>query len=84
MTTGSERFSDYALEPVFRIQKTEQIIVPHYIKPHEWVGLGGQTWTTKQLLDSQAKPEIKCMWARPWTEKLIFQGKPRTIGTSES
>ena len=78
-----ERFSDYQLEPVFRIPQTEQIIVPHYIKPNEWVGLGGQTWTTKQLFDSKARPEFKCMWTRPWVEKVIFQGKPRTIAISE-
>jgi hypothetical protein len=45
--------------------------------------LGGETWTTKELVNSKARPEFKCMWTRPWTEKVIFQGKPRTIGISE-
>ena len=79
----NERFVDYHLEPVFRIPNTEQLIVPHYVKPHEWVGLGNETWTTKQLLDSKAKPEFKCMWTRPWVEKVIFRGKSRTISISE-
>jgi hypothetical protein len=82
-TELNKRFVDYQLEPVFKIPNTEQIIVPHYVNPHEWVGLGGETWTTKELVNSKAKPDFKCMWARPWVEKVIFQGKPRTIGISE-
>jgi hypothetical protein len=79
----NKRFSDYNLEPVFRIPRTEQFIVPHYINPHQWVGLGGATWTTAELIESKAKPEIRCIWARPWTEFVFFKGKPRTLAISE-
>lgn len=79
----NKRVTDYSLEPVFRVQRTEQIIVPHYTNPHEWVGLGGVTWTTEELLNSMAKPEIRCIWTRPWTEHLIFKGKTRTLSSTE-
>jgi hypothetical protein len=83
ITELNKRNTDYSLEPVFRIPNTEEIIVPHYIRPHEWVGLGGVTWTTDELLNSKAKPEIKCMWTRPWTEHVIFKGKKRTLTSKE-
>jgi hypothetical protein len=83
ITELNKRNTDYSLEPVFRIPHTEQIIVPHYVKPHEWVGLGGATWTTEELLNSRAKPEIKCIWTRPWTEYVIFKGKARTMSPQE-
>ena len=78
-----QRNTDYQLEPVFRIPNTEQIIVPHYIKPHEWVGLGGVTYLTEQLVNSRAKPEFKCMWRRPWVEDVMFKGQPRTMSVSD-
>jgi hypothetical protein len=91
VTELNKRNTDYQLEPVFRIPNTEQIIVPAYttnwttgkLKDALWYGLGNATWTTEQLLNSRAKPEFKCMWAREWTERLIFQGKPRTITGNE-
>jgi hypothetical protein len=83
ITELNKRNTDYNLEPIFRIQHTEEIIVPHYVRPHEWVGLGGVTWTTEELINSRAKPEIKCLWTRPWTEHLIFKGKPRTMSPQE-
>ena len=79
----NQRYTDYQLEPVFRIPNTDQIIVPHYIRPHEWVGLGGVTYSTEEMLNSRAKPEFKCMWRRPWVENVIFKGKPRTINVSD-
>jgi hypothetical protein len=79
----NKRNTDYNLEPIFRIPHTEEIIVPHYVRPHEWVGLGGVTWKTEELINSKAKPEIKCIWTRPWTEHLIFKGKPRTLSPQE-
>jgi hypothetical protein len=79
----NKRFSDYNLEPIFRIPNTEQIFVPHYVKPHEWVGLGGSIYTTEELVNSKAKPEVKCLWSRIWTEQLIFKGKPRTLSGKE-
>jgi hypothetical protein len=78
-----QRNTDYQLEPVFRIPNTEQIIVPHYIKPHEWVGLGGVTYSTEQLVNSRAKPEFRCMWRRPWVEDVMFKGRPRTMSVSD-
>jgi hypothetical protein len=83
ITELNKRNTDYTLEPVFRIPNTEQIIVPHYVRPHEWVGLGNVTWTTDELLNSRAKPEIKCIWTRPWTEYVIFKGKNRTLSPQE-
>jgi hypothetical protein len=79
----NKRFSDYSLEPVFRIPNTNQIIVPHYIKPHEWVGLGGVIWSTDELLNSNAKPEIQCIWTRIWTEYVFFKGKSRIVSSQE-
>lgn len=79
ITELNKRNTDYTLEPVFRIPNTEQIIMPHYTRPHEWVGLGNVTWTTDELLNSRAKPEIKCIWTRPWTEYVIFKGKQRAM-----
>jgi hypothetical protein len=78
-----QRFADYALEPVFRLPNSEQIVVPHFIEPHKWVGLGMVTYTTEDLLNSRAFPELKCLWSRPWTEKIIFQGKDRVFSSAE-
>jgi len=78
-----QRFTDYALEPVFKLPNSEQIIVPHYIDPHKWVGLGTVTYTTEELLNSRAVPELQCLWSRPWTEKIIFQGKDRVFNSAE-
>jgi hypothetical protein len=83
VTELGQRNTDYQLEPVFRIPNTEQIIIPHYIKPHEWVGLGGVTYSTEQLVNSRAKPEFKCMWRRPWVEDVMFKGRPRTMSVSD-
>jgi len=79
----NQRFSDFQLEPVFRIPNTNQIIVPHYINPHQWVALGNVMWTTKELIASNAVPEIKCLWSRTWTESHIFQGTQRTLEKNE-
>jgi hypothetical protein len=79
----NQRYSDYQLEPVFRIPNTEEIIVPHYIRPHEWVGLGGVVYSTDELINSKAKPEFKCMWRRPWVEDVMFKGRPRTISVDD-
>jgi hypothetical protein len=78
-----QRFTDYALEPGFKLPNSDQIIVPHYIEPHQWVGLGGFVYTSEELLNSRAAPELKCIWSRPWTEKIIFQGKERVFTSAE-
>jgi len=78
-----QRFTDYQLEPVFKLPNSNQMIVPHYIEPHKWVGLGSVTYTTEELLNSRAFPELKCLWSRPWTEKIIFQGKDRVFTSAE-
>jgi len=83
LTEMLQRFTDYALEPVFRLPNSEQIVVPHFIEPHKWVGLGGVVYTTEDLLNSRAFPELKCLWSRPWTEKIIFQGKDRVFSSAE-
>ena len=83
LTEMLQRFTDYALEPVFRLPNSEQIVVPHFIEPHQWVGLGGFVYTSEELLNSRAAPELKCLWARPWTEKVIFQGKDRVFSSAE-
>jgi hypothetical protein len=79
----NQRNTDYNLEPVFRLPNTDEIIVPHYVEPHKWVGLGMVTYTTQELLNSRAVPELQCLWTRPWTEKIIFQGKDRMFSSSE-
>jgi len=78
-----QRFTDYELEPVFKLPNSEQIVVPHFIEPHKWMGLGAVTYTTEELLNSRAAPELQCLWARPWTEKIIFQGKDRVFSSAE-
>jgi len=57
-----QRFTDYQLEPVFKLPNSNQMIVPHYIEPHKWVGLGAVTYTTEELLNSRADPELQCLW----------------------
>jgi len=68
---------------VFKLPNSEEIVVPHYVEPHKWVGLGVVTYTTEELLNSRAVPELQCLWSRPWTEKIIFQGKDRLFSSSE-
>jgi len=79
----NKRNTDYGLEPVFKLPNSEEIVVPHYVEPHKWVGLGVVTYTTEELLNSRAVPELQCLWSRPWTEKIIFQGKDRLFSSSE-
>jgi hypothetical protein len=79
----NKRETDYQLEPIFRIPNTEEIFVPHYLNPHEWVFLDGGVWATDELLGSRAKPEFKCLWTRPWVETVIFKGKHRNLNNSE-
>jgi len=79
----NKRNTDYSLEPVFKLPNSEEIVVPHYVEPHKWVGLGVVTYTTEELLNSRAVPELQCLWSRPWTEKIIFQGKDRLFSSSE-
>jgi hypothetical protein len=79
----NQRNTDYNLEPVFRLPNSDEIVVPHYVEPHKWVGLGMVTYTTEDLLNSRAVPELQCLWSRPWTEKIIFQGKDRLFSSSE-
>jgi len=79
----NKRNTDYNLEPVFKLPNSEEIVVPHYVEPHKWVGLGVVTYTTEELLNSRAVPELQCLWSRPWTEKVIFQGKDRLFSSSE-
>jgi hypothetical protein len=79
----NQRNTDYNLEPVFRLPNSDEIVVPHYVEPHKWVGLGAVTYTTEELLNSRAAPELQCLWARPWTEKIIFQGKDRVFSSAE-
>ncbi len=79
----NQRNTDYNLEPVFRLPNSDEIVVPHYVEPHKWVGLGMVTYTTEELLNSRVLPELQCLWSRPWTEKIIFQGKDRLFSSSE-
>ena len=79
----NKRNTDYNLEPVFKLPNSDEIVVPHYVEPHKWVGLGMVTYTTDELLNSRAVPELHCLWSRPWTEKIIFQGKDRLFSSSE-
>ena len=79
----NKRNTDYNLEPVFKLPNSDEIVVPHYVEPHKWVGLGMVTYTTDELLNSRAVPELQCLWSRPWTEKIIFQGKDRLFSSSE-
>ena len=79
----NQRNTDYNLEPVFKLPNSDEVVVPHYVEPHKWVGLGMVTYTTEELLNSRAVPELQCLWSRPWTEKIIFQGKDRLFSSSE-
>jgi hypothetical protein len=79
----NQRNTDYNLEPVFKLPNSDEIVVPHYVEPHKWVGLGGFMYTTEELLNSRAVPELQCLWSRPWTEKIIFQGKDRAFSSAE-
>ena len=77
MGSTDEDYPDYAYEPVFMLGKA--MYVPHYdIKyKHHWVSYGFEVKTTVELLTLGAKPEIKYLWKRSWTEKEIFKGRER-------
>jgi len=91
VTELNKRNTDYSLEPVFKIPNTEQIIVPSYttnwinekLKDALWYGLGGVAYTTEELLNSRAKPQVRAMWTRLWTEHLIFKGSTRVLSSQE-
>ena len=77
MGSTDEDYPDYAYEPIFMLGKA--MYVPHYdIKyKHHWVSYGFEVKTTVELLTLGAKPEIKYLWKRSWTEKEIFKGRER-------
>ena len=83
MGTMDEDYPDYAYEPVFMLGKA--MYVPHYdIKyKHHWVSYGNEIKTTVELMALGAKPEIKHLWKRPWTEKEIFKKRKRECSTNE-
>ena len=60
----NRRVTDYNLEPVFRLPNSDQIVIPHHIEPHKWVGLGAVTYTTDELLNSRPRasmPVVKAL-----------------------
>ena len=75
MGSTDEDYPDYAYEPIFMLGKA--MYVPHYDKKHQWVSYGMEIKTTVELLTLGAKPEIKHLWKRSWTEKEIFKGRER-------
>lgn len=81
MEATDDDVPDFAFEPVFMLGAA--MYVPHYIKKHEWVSYGGVTKTTIELITLGAKPEIKHLWKRFWTEKEIFKGRNRNCNPDE-
>jgi hypothetical protein len=75
MGSTDEDYPDYEFEPVFMLGKA--MYMPHYDKKHQWVSYGGETKTTVELMTLSAKPEMKHLWKRHWTEKEIFKGRER-------
>jgi len=75
MEATDEDYPDYAYEPIFMLGKA--MYVPHYDKKHQWVSYGMEIKTTIELLTLGAKPEVKHLWKRHWTEKEIFKGRDR-------
>lgn len=73
------KMTDYSLEPVWRLPAIEGMIVPHYSVPHIWVGLGNKYYTSYDFIDTMANVSVSCIWTRPWTEKVVFLGKDRTM-----
>jgi len=83
MATTDEDYPDYVYEPIFMLG--EAMYVPHYdIKhKHHWVSYGYEIKTTVELLTLGAKPEIRHLWKRSWTEKEIFKGRDRKCSSEE-
>jgi hypothetical protein len=75
MGSTDEDYPDYAYEPIFMLGNA--MYVPHYDKKHQWVSYGGEVKTTVELMTLGAKPDVKHLWKRHWTEKEIFKGRER-------
>jgi hypothetical protein len=81
MEVTDEAYPDYDFEPVFFLGKA--MYVPHYDSKHQWVTYGGGSKTTVELITVGAKPDIKHLWKRYWTEKEIFKGRSRHCSPTE-
>jgi hypothetical protein len=81
MATTDEDYPDYEFEPFFMLGKA--MYVPHYDKKHQWVTYGSQVMTTIELITLGAKPDVKHLWKRHWTEKEIFKGRNRHCSPEE-
>jgi len=81
MASTDEDYPDYEFEPFFMLGKA--MYVPHYDKKHQWVSYGGEVKTTVELMTLGAKPEVKHLWKRSWTEKEIFKGRDRKCSSEE-
>ena len=62
------------IQPVFYIGNF--LFVPHYTKKNHWVAVGGQTFTTNELLDRGAKVSISALWVRSWVGALMGRHNP--------
>lgn len=74
--------NDFAFEPVWTFQENIYWI-PHYVEPHTWVTLGGETATTDQLVQSRAFLQTKYLWRRRWVEEYIYQGRSRIMSPQD-
>ena len=62
------------VQPVFYLGQF--MFVPHYVKKHYWVAVGGVTMTTNQLLDRGAKVSLSALWERSWVKAMLGRNNP--------
>jgi hypothetical protein len=82
MKADEAMMNDFAFEPVWTLQENIYFI-PHYVEPHTWVTLGGETATTDELLKSKAFIQTKYLWKRRWVEEYIYQGRSRIMSPED-
>ena len=72
--TKDRDYESCEIQPVFYVGNF--MFVPHYVKKNHWVAVGGQTFTTEELLDRGAKVSISALWARGWVKALLGRNNP--------
>jgi hypothetical protein len=72
--TKDRDYEPCEIQPVFYINQF--MFVPHYVKKHHWVAVGGQTLTTNELLDRGAKVSLSALWERGWVKTMMGRNNP--------
>ena len=70
-------FEPLELHPVFYIK--DLMLVPHWRIKNEWVGPGGVSYTTTELLAIGAKVSLSLLWQRGWVMKMLGRHNPAML-----